>query len=71
MIDDVRMYSGGGEGGETSVGVTDDSVGAERERGTWQRVPMRAEICTEEVDSDITWEIEGGFHGCWRRNKVT
>ena len=39
------------------MGVTDDSVGAEIERDVAEGSDG-AEICTEEVDSDITGEIE-------------
>lgn len=51
------MCSGSGEGGETSVGVTDDSVGVEMDRDVADGSDG-AEICTEEVDSDMTGEME-------------
>ena len=51
------MCSDNGEGGETSVGVTDDSVGAEIERDVAEGSDG-AEICREEVDSDITGEMD-------------
>jgi hypothetical protein len=57
VIDGVGISSGIGEGGETSVGVTDDSVGAEMERDVAEGSDG-AEICTDEVDPDITGEME-------------
>lgn len=57
MIEGVGTCSGSREGGEISVGVTDDSVGLEMEREVAEGSDG-AEICTEEVDSDMTGEIE-------------
>jgi len=57
VITGVGACSGSGEGGEISVGVTDDSVGLEMEREVAEGSDG-AEICMEEVDSDITGEIE-------------
>jgi len=57
VIEGVGICSGSGEGAEISVGVTDDSVGLEMEREVTEGSDG-AEICTEEVDSDITGEME-------------
>ena len=57
VIEGVGICTGGGEGGETSVGVTDDSVGAEMERDVAEGSDG-AEICRDEVDSVMTGEIE-------------
>lgn len=53
----VGVRCGAGEGGEISVGDTDDSVGLEMERDVAEGSDD-AEICTEEVDSDKTGDIE-------------
>lgn len=57
VIEGVGTCSGSGEGAEISVGVTDDSVGLEME-GEVAEGSDGAEICTEEVDSDMTGEME-------------
>ena len=57
VIEGVGTCSGSGEGAEISVGVTDDSVGLEMERDVAEGSDG-AEICTEEVDSDMTGEME-------------
>ena len=53
----VGVRCGAGEGGEISVGDTDDSVGLEMERDVAEGSDG-AEICTEEVDSGRTGDIE-------------
>ena len=57
VIEGVDTCSGSGEGAEISVGVTDDSVGLEMEREVAEGSDG-AEICTEEVDCDMTGEME-------------
>lgn len=57
VIEGVDTRSGSGEGAETSVGVTDDSVGLEIEIEVAEGSDG-AEIWTEEVDSVITGEME-------------
>ena len=57
VIEGVGICSGGGEGGEISVGVTDDSVGLEMEKEVADGSDG-AEICMDEVDPDMTGEIE-------------
>ena len=53
VIEGVSTCSSSGEGGEISVGVTDDSVGLEMESEVAESSDG-AEICTEDVDSDMT-----------------
>ena len=57
VIVGVGTCSGSGEGAEISVGVTDDSVGLEMEREVAEGSDG-AETRTEEVDSDMTGEME-------------
>ena len=57
VIVGVSVCTGGGEGGEIAVGVTDDSVGLEMESEVAEGSDG-AEICTEEVDADRTGEMD-------------
>lgn len=57
VIEGVGICSDGGEGGETSVGVTDDSVGVEMEREVAEGSDG-GDICKVEVPPDMTGEIE-------------
>ena len=57
VIDGVGTCADSGEGAEISVGVTDDSVGLEMEREVAEGSDG-AEICTEDVDSVMTGEMD-------------